>query len=157
VIIYVRLDFSIKKDTHQEMKWKMDSLLDKVRRVQDKRDSNYSQMDAALSKCKRSKDVQGFQATFKNQQDHHKNLTQELSDLTQEAKNLGAGVTLLEAIDELQKMDKTYKDLINMQVGNLEKFIGGKLNKQQYTDQELALSKKKQDTYEKIRELCSRL
>lgn len=156
VIIYVRLDFSIRSDPNQEQKWKLVSLQERIGRIQDRRDTLYSAVDQNLAKFKLSKDQAGFDGALKKYLTVQKLVTEEMSQLEEEAK-AGAMTAALDTIAELNKLDKVLRDSLNFQVSILEKLIAGKLSKQQYTDQEMQLTKKKTDTYEKIKEIVSKL
>ncbi|OQR79889.1 dolichyl-diphosphooligosaccharide--protein glycosyltransferase subunit 1 isoform 1 [Tropilaelaps mercedesae] len=157
VIIYVRLDFSIRTDPGQELKWKLDSLLERAGRVQDKRDALYNNMDQALGKYKLSRDPTSFEATMKKHSSGHRAACEEMASLEEESKNERLPIGALEIIQELNRQDKMFREHMNAQVAILEKFISGKLNKQQYSDQELALTKKKQEVYDRIKEVASKL
>lgn len=157
VIVYVRLDFSIRSDPGQELKWKLDSLLERASRVQDKRDALYNGMDQALAKYKLSRDQAGFEALMKRHTVGHRTACEEMAVLEEEAKNGKLPISAQETIQELNRQDKALREHMTAQVAILEKFILGKLNKQQYTDQEMALTKKKQEVYEKIKDIASKL
>ncbi|XP_003746026.1 dolichyl-diphosphooligosaccharide--protein glycosyltransferase subunit 1 [Galendromus occidentalis] len=156
VIIYVRLDFSIRSDPNQEQKWKLLSLQERIARSQDRRDAIYAAIDQSLAKFKLSKDQAGFEASLKKNLPTQKLISEEFAQHEEEAK-AGAMNAALETIAELNKLDKILRDTLNYQVSILEKFIAGKLNKQQYTDQEMVQSKKKHETYEKIRDIICKL
>lgn len=156
VIIYVRLDFSIQSDPSQEQKWKLVSLQERIARMQEKRDAAFASIDQSLAKFKLSKDQSGFAEAMKRFNGAYKSLADTFAELEEEAKS-GALAAAQETIVELNKLDKVLRDTLSAQVSILEKLIANKLTKQQYTDQEVTFSKKKQETYEKIREIVSKL
>ena len=51
---------------------------------------------------------------------------------------------------ELQHLDATVRDQLNLAVTNAEKLIAGKFSKQQYIDADAAIKTKKEDLYQKM-------
>ena len=60
-------------------------------------------------------------------------------------------------VSELQRLDGQYKDQINLAITMAEKLVAGKLNRQQYLDQESGVSTKRDDVYQKMEALRATL
>ncbi|XP_075552189.1 dolichyl-diphosphooligosaccharide--protein glycosyltransferase subunit 1 [Dermacentor variabilis] len=155
VVIYVRLDFTISKDPVHESKLQVSGLLEKAAATQDRRADLYAQHDAALAKYKASKDASGFQASLKKINAEHKTLTQTLADCLTRLKQ--ESIEAAEPVSELQRLDKLLREQFQQHVAQLEKFMGGKMSKQQYLDIEASIQKKKEDLAEKMHTITASL
>lgn len=58
---------------------------------------------------------------------------------------------------ELQRLDAQYKEQITLAITAAEKLVGGKLARQQYLDNESAITGKCEDTYKKMEALRTSL
>jgi len=147
-IIYVRLDFSIRVDEGKEAKMKVAGYLEKVANLQDRRNGLYQAMEDAIVKFKSNKDSNSFQSTLKRIAGEHKNESQGISELLTTVKNINT--ELGEKVNELQRLDKAYRDFQTQQANLVEKLVSGKVVKAAYLDQENGMVKKKEDTMDKI-------
>ncbi|KAL1416148.1 hypothetical protein MTO96_006415 [Rhipicephalus appendiculatus] len=155
VVIYVRLDFTINKVPIYESKLQVSGLLEKVAATQDRRADLYARHDEALAKYKASKDASGFQASLKKINAEHKTLTQTLADCLTRLKQ--ESIEAAEPVNELQRLDKLLREQFQQHVAQLEKFMGGKMSKQQYLDTEASIQKKKEELAEKMHTITASL
>ncbi|KAK8768997.1 hypothetical protein V5799_014539 [Amblyomma americanum] len=155
VVIYVRLDFTINKDPVHESKLQVGGLLEKAATIQDRRANLYSQHDDALMKYKSGRDATGFQATLKKINAEHKTLTQSLADCAARLKHESAEAA--EPVNELQRLDKLLREQFQQHGAQLEKFMAGRMSKQQYLDIEATIQKKKEELAEKMHTITASL
>ncbi|XP_048740407.2 dolichyl-diphosphooligosaccharide--protein glycosyltransferase subunit 1-like [Ostrea edulis] len=155
VIVYVRLDFSITKDEAKESKMRVASLVEEVQSAHDRRSALYQSYDDAINKYKSTKDTNTFAATRKKVDTDYKSLTQQIGDLQTKLKNEGSD--LAEKVGELQSSDRQYKDLVGVAITLAEKLVNGKMNKQQYLDNEKSNTAKREDLDSKMEALRSSL
>merc|ERR1712029_109165 len=153
--IYVRLDFSISKDEGQEVRLKVAGVAEKICGHQDRRWANYEKFDDALVKLKASKDVNAFKAIQKTLANDQKVESQAILDLSANLKAISPEIA--EKVVELQRADGTLREYQNNQAILAEKLVGGKINKQQFVDQEAIITKRKEECKEKIIALNSHL
>uniref|UniRef100_A0A8W8LS34 Dolichyl-diphosphooligosaccharide--protein glycosyltransferase subunit 1 n=1 Tax=Magallana gigas TaxID=29159 RepID=A0A8W8LS34_MAGGI len=104
---------------------------------------------------KSTKDANTFAATRKKVDADYKSLTQQISDLQTKLKNEGSD--LAEKVNELQVSDRQYKDLVALAITLAEKLVSGKINKQQYLDNEKINKTKREDLDSKMEALRSSL
>ncbi|KAH7938454.1 hypothetical protein HPB49_023728 [Dermacentor silvarum] len=142
-------------DPVHESKLQVSGLLEKAAATQDRRADLYAQHDAALAKYKASKDSSGFQASLKKINAEHKTLTQTLADCLTRLKQ--ESVEAAEPVSELQRLDKLLREQFQQHVAQLEKFMGGKMSKQQYLDIEASIQKKKEELAEKMHTITASL
>jgi len=147
-IIYVRLDFSITQDEGAEAKMKVAGYCEKVAAIQDKRSVLYHSFEEALLKLKANKDSHGFQSAIKKIAAEHKAETAAMGELQGTLKALSS--ELGDKVADIQKQDKTVKDLQTSQGALVERLVGGKIAKQAFIDQEGNMIRKKQEALEKI-------
>lgn len=147
-IIYVRLDFSIRVDEGKEAKMKVAGFLEKVANLQDRRNGLYQAQEEAMIKFKSSKDSNAFQNTLKRIAAEQKNECTAISELQTTVKNIN--LELGEKVNELQRLDKVYRDLQTQQANLVEKLVNGKVVKAAYLDQDNAMIKKKEEAMDKI-------
>jgi len=150
-IIYVRLDFSIRVDEGAEAKMKAAGYLEKVANLQDRRNGLYQAMEDAMVKFKVNKDNNSYQAALKRIAGDHKNESQAISELLTTVKTINPD--LGDKINEIQRLDRVYRDFQVQQSGLVEKLVSGKIVKSAYLDQEALLVKKKEEVMEKIMSL----
>uniref|UniRef100_A0A6V7M9I9 Dolichyl-diphosphooligosaccharide--protein glycosyltransferase subunit 1 n=1 Tax=Bracon brevicornis TaxID=1563983 RepID=A0A6V7M9I9_9HYME len=156
VIVYVRLDFSIDKDEASESKLRIAGQCEKILAAQDKRVSSYNDLDDQLAYLKANKDTSAFLSAVKSINQEYKNATNAVSELAQKLKADSAEV--YERIQELQKHDKTLKELYNQQQAlYVDKLVPGKISRQQFVDADAALTKKKEECVEKINNIVKSL
>uniref|UniRef100_A0A023FPR2 Dolichyl-diphosphooligosaccharide--protein glycosyltransferase subunit 1 n=1 Tax=Amblyomma cajennense TaxID=34607 RepID=A0A023FPR2_AMBCJ len=155
VVIYVRLDFTINKDPVHESKLQVGGLLEKAATIQDRRANLYAQHDDALMKYKSGRDATGFQATLKKINAEHKTLTQSLADCATRLKHESAEAA--EPVNELQRLDKLLREQFQQHGAQLEKFMAGRMSKQQYLDIEATIQKKKEELAEKMHTITASL
>lgn len=60
-------------------------------------------------------------------------------------------------VSELQRLDGQYKDQINLAITLAEKLVAGKINRQQYLDNETGVNNKREDIYQKMEALRATL
>lgn len=106
------------------------------------------QYDEAMTNLKTSKDMSAFAVASKKIAGEQKIETQEINDMVPVIKNMNAEAA--ERIVEIQKLDRAQREIQQSQANLLEKLIGGKINKQQYLDQESQFSKKREDLSDKL-------
>jgi len=147
-IIYVRLDFSITVDAGAEVKMKVAGYCEKVTALQDRRAGLYHALEEALLRLKANKEISSFQNTLKRIGGDQKAETAAVAELavTIKADNQELG----DKVDQLQKQDKTFRDLQTQQAGLVEKLVSGKIAKQQYIDQEAGILRKKEEALDRI-------
>lgn len=149
VIIYVRLDFSIDKDEASESKLRVAGQCEKILASQDKRVTSYNDLDEQLAYLKTSKDSNAFLSVARNINQDYKNATNVITELAQKLK--GESGDVYERVQELQKHDRTLKELYNQQQSlYVDKLVTGKIGRQQFIDAEAVLTKKKEECVEKI-------
>ncbi|XP_073987728.1 dolichyl-diphosphooligosaccharide--protein glycosyltransferase subunit 1 [Rhodnius prolixus] len=149
VIIYVRLDFAISKDEAGESKLRISGIVDKILQHLDRRASTYSQMDEQFTKVKSTKDVNSFNSLYKTINQEYKAETSCIAELLLKLKTEAPEVS--EKISELQRLDKTLKDIyLQKQSLYIDKLIPGKIGRGAFLDSEAALNKKKEETIDKI-------
>lgn len=153
--IYVRLDFSISKDEGQEVRLKVAGVCERICGHQDRRWANYEKFDDALVKLKASKDVNAFKTIQKTLANDQKVESQAIVDLSTNLKTISPDIA--EKVIELQRADGTLREYQNNQAILAEKLVGGKINKQQFVDQEAIIMKRKEECKEKIIALNSHL
>jgi len=147
-IIYVRLDFSITLDEGAETKMKVAGYCEKVASLQDRRAGLYHNLEEALLKLKANKDISAFQNTLKRIGGDQKAETAAVAELQSIIR--AVNVDLGEKVGELQKQDKTFRDLQAQQAILVEKLVLGKMTKQAYIDQEGNIVRKKEEAIERI-------
>lgn len=155
VIVYVRLDFSITKDEVKESKMRVASLVEEVQSAHDRRSALYQSYDDAINKYKSTKDPNTFAATRKKVDADYKSLTQQISDLQAKLKNEGSD--LAEKVGELQSSDRQYKELLGVAITLAEKLVNGKMNKQQYLENEKINTAKREELDSRMEALRSSL
>lgn len=155
VIIYVRLDFSITKDEATESRLRVAGLIEQVQGIHDRRSALYQSYDDAINKFKASKDSAGFVAKRKQIDSDHKRLTASIQELLGKLKPEGSDSA--EKVSELQSLDSSVRDQLNLAVSSAEKLIAGKYNKQQYLEVETNIKAKKDDLYAKMESILDGL
>jgi oligosaccharyltransferase complex subunit alpha (ribophorin I) len=143
VIIYVRLDFSISKDEASESRMRTASLIEQVQGLHDRRSALYQTYEDAINKFKASKEQPTFTANRKKIDADHKQLTQQVTGLQQQLKAEGSDAA--EKIAELQKLDSSVRDQLQLAMQAVEKLIAGRLNKTLYVDQEAVIRSKREE------------
>ncbi|XP_058803946.1 dolichyl-diphosphooligosaccharide--protein glycosyltransferase subunit 1 [Phymastichus coffea] len=156
VIVYVRLDFSIDKDEISESKLRVAGQCEKILAAQDRRVSSYNDLDDQLNHLKTNKDVNTFLSTIKNINQEYKMATAAVAELAQKLK--GESGDVHDRVQELQKHDRTLKELYNQQQSlYVDKLVPGKINRQAFVEAESAIAKKKEDCVEKINNIVKSL
>ena len=122
---------------------------------QEKRELLVRQYDEAMTSLKTSKDMSAFAVASKKIAAEQKIETQEINDMVPAIKAINAEAA--ERILEVQKLDRAQREIQQSQANLLEKLIGGKINKQQYLDQESQFAKKREDLSEKLSQMVSLL
>ncbi|KAK9510254.1 hypothetical protein O3M35_005077 [Rhynocoris fuscipes] len=156
VIIYVRLDFSISKDEAGESKLRISGILDKILNHLDRRAMTYKHMDEQFTKVKSTKDVNSFNSSSKSINQEYKTETSSIADLLTKLKSEAPEIG--DKISELQKLDKSLKDIYNQKQSlYIDKLIPGKIGRGAFLDSETTLNKKKEETIEKINSIIKNL
>ncbi|KAL3853057.1 hypothetical protein ACJMK2_016639 [Sinanodonta woodiana] len=155
VIIYVRLDFSITKDEVKESKMRVASLVEEVQNAQDRRSALYQSYDDAINKFKANKEAGALAAARKKIDGDYKQLTTQIQGIQAQLKVEGSDAA--EKVAEVNKLDRDYKELINLAIGLAEKLVAGKLSKPQYIESEQANSTKREEIVKKMEDICAGL
>ncbi|TGZ54193.1 Dolichyl-diphosphooligosaccharide--protein glycosyltransferase subunit 1 [Temnothorax longispinosus] len=156
VIVYVRCDFSIDKDEASESKLRIAGQCEKILAAQDRRIATYYNLEEQLAYLKVSKDTNGFLSAIKGINQDYKAANNALNEIAQKIK--GESSDVYDRIQELQKCDRYLKEIYGQLQGlYLEKLIPGKINRQQFIDMEMAISRKKEDCIEKINTIVKSL
>ncbi|XP_012252881.2 dolichyl-diphosphooligosaccharide--protein glycosyltransferase subunit 1 [Athalia rosae] len=156
VIIYVRLDFSINKDEASESKLRIAGQCEKILAAQDRRVNSYNDLDDQLADLKANKNTNTFQAAVKSINQEYKTATNTITELSQKLK--GEPGDVYERIQDLQKLDKSLKDLYNLQQTlYFDKLIPGKIGRQAFVETESGIIEKKEETVEKINAIVKSL
>lgn len=156
VIIYVRLDFSIDKDEASESKLRIAGQCEKILAAQDRRVTSYNELDDQLAYLKTNKDANAFLAAVKGINQEYKAATGALNEIAQKLK--GESGDVYDRVQELQKCDRSLKELYNQQQAlYVDKLVPGKIGRQQFVEAEAAIAKKKEDCVEKINAIIKSL
>lgn len=149
VIAYVRLDFSIDKDEASESRLRIAGQCEKILAAQDRRVTSYNELDDQLVYLKANKDANAFLSAVKSINQEYKNATNSVAELAQKLKSDSGDV--YERVQELQKYDKTLRELYNQQQTlYVDKLVPGKIGRQQFVEAEAAIVKKREECVEKI-------
>ncbi|XP_031839429.1 dolichyl-diphosphooligosaccharide--protein glycosyltransferase subunit 1 [Nomia melanderi] len=156
VITYVRLDFSIDKDEISESKLRIAGQCEKILAVQDRRVTSYNELDDQLAYLKTNKDANAFLSIVKGINQEYKNATSIIAEIAQRLK--GESGDVYDRVQELQKHDRTLKELYNQQQAlYVDKLVPGKIGRQQFVEAEAAIAKKKEECIEKINSIVKSL
>ncbi|KAF7401307.1 hypothetical protein HZH68_007127 [Vespula germanica] len=156
VITYVRLDFSIDKDEISEYKLRIAGQCEKILAAQDRRVTSYNELDDQLNYLKTNKDANVFLSVVKSINQEYKSATSAVAEIAQRLK--GESGDMYERVQELQKYDKTLKELYNQQQSlYVDKLVPGKIGRQQFVEAETAITKKKEECVEKINSIVKSL
>ncbi|CAL1682071.1 unnamed protein product [Lasius platythorax] len=156
VIIYVRLDFSIDKDEASESKLRIAGQCEKILAAQDRRVTSYNELDDQLAYLKANKDANAFLAAVKGINQEYKAATGALNEIAQKLKSESGDV--YDRVQELQKCDRSLKELYNQQQAlYVDKLVPGKIGRQQFVEAEAAIAKKKEECVEKINAIVKSL
>nr|CAG4646197.1 EOG090X04O4 [Macrothrix elegans] len=144
-IVYARLDFSITKDEGNEKRLRSTQIKEIIREYYLKRASFYQDFSDQLNKLRTSRDLSNFQAVYRN-------FLNELKALRLE---LPAGLkpdypAFADRVSELQKFDKSYRELQINHAQMLERLMAGKMGKPQYIEAEAIFAKKKEIVTERL-------
>ena len=149
VITYVRLDFSIDKDEVSESKLRIAGQCEKILAAQDRRVTSYNELDDQLAYLKTNKDANAFLSVVKGINQEYKGATNAITEIVQRLK--GESGDVYDRVQELQKYDRTLKELYNQQQAlYVDKLVPGKIGRQQFVEAEAAIAKKKEECVEKI-------
>lgn len=149
VITYVRLDFSIDKDEVSESKLRIAGQCEKILAAQDRRVTSYNELDDQLAYLKTNKDANVFLSIVKGINQEYKGATNAITEIVQRLK--GESGDVYDRVQELQKYDRTLKELYNQQQAlYVDKLVPGKIGRQQFVEAEAAIAKKKEECVEKI-------
>ncbi|XP_041347808.1 dolichyl-diphosphooligosaccharide--protein glycosyltransferase subunit 1-like [Gigantopelta aegis] len=155
VIVYVRLDFSITKDELKESRMRISSLIEEVQSTQDKRSALYQSYDDAINKFKANKDASQLLSSRKKIDADYKQLTQQIQNLHAQLKLETSDAA--EKVSELQRLDSSYKEQINLGISLAERLVHNKIGKQQYLESDKSVSGKKEEIYQKMETLTAHL
>lgn len=149
-IIYVRCDFTISPDEQSEAKMKVASALEQIQTAQSNRTDCYRTYDEAIGKFKQSKDAAQLATTRKKIDADHKRASAEIGDQVDILKANGAAPDILERVNELQRLDSSFKEQVGFSMTYAEKLVASKMSRGQYMDLEQATNAKKEDIFNKI-------
>jgi len=149
-IIYVRCDFTICPDEDSEAKIKVTTSLEQIQNLQSSRSDCYRQYDEAVGKFKQSKDSAQLAATKKKVEADHKSASTAIGEQLEVLKTHGASPDVLDRVNELQKLDHSFKEQVGFSLTYAEKLVAGKMSRGQYMDLEQATNAKKEDIFTKI-------
>ncbi|XP_070152269.1 dolichyl-diphosphooligosaccharide--protein glycosyltransferase subunit 1 [Polyergus mexicanus] len=156
VIIYVRLDFSIDKDEASESKLRIAGQCEKILAAQDRRVTSYNELDDQLAYLKTNKDANAFLAAVKGINQEYKAAIGALNEIAHKLK--GESGDVYDRVQELQKCDRSLKELYNQQQTlYVDKLVPGKIGRQQFVEAEAAIAKKKEECVEKINAIVKSL
>lgn len=156
VITYVRLDFSIDKDEASESKLRIAGQCEKILATQDRRVTSYNELDDHLAHLKTNKDANAFLAAAKGINQEYKAATSALNEIAQKLK--GESGDVYERVQELQRCDRSLKELYNQQQAlYVDKLVPGKIGRQQFVEAESAIAKKKEECVERINAIVKSL
>ncbi|XP_020289035.1 dolichyl-diphosphooligosaccharide--protein glycosyltransferase subunit 1 [Pseudomyrmex gracilis] len=156
VITYVRLDFSIDKDEASESKLRIAGQCEKILAAQDRRVTSYNELDDQLAYLKTNKDANAFLSAVKSINQEYKAATNALNEIAQKLKSESGDV--YDRVQELQKYDRSLKELYNQQQAlYVDKLVPGKIGRQQFVEAESAIAKKKEECIEKINTIVKSL
>ncbi|XP_026671948.1 dolichyl-diphosphooligosaccharide--protein glycosyltransferase subunit 1 [Ceratina calcarata] len=156
VITYVRLDFSIDKDEASESKLRIAGQCEKILAAQDRRVTSYNELDDQLAYLKANKDANAFLSVVKGINQEYKSATSAIAEIAQRLKSESGDV--YDRVQELQKYDRTLKELYNQQQAlYVDKLVPGKIGRQQFVEAEAAITKKKEECVEKINSIIKSL
>lgn len=148
VITYVRWDFAIDKDEASESKLRIAGQFEKLMVAQDRRISSYNNLEDQLTSLKTNKDVNAFLAVVKAINQEYKAATSAVNEIAQKLK--GESNDVYERLQELQKVDRSLKEIYNQQQAlYVDKLVPGKIGRQQFVEAESAIMKKKDEYAEK--------
>ncbi|KRX59435.1 Dolichyl-diphosphooligosaccharide--protein glycosyltransferase subunit 1 [Trichinella sp. T9] len=152
IIFFVRLDFSIVK-VHRKPKacyllMKLDSLTDEFAETHQKRGKIYEQIVENLEKYISSKDSAIFGATKKRLDQEWRNLNQHITELQSQLKAESSEAA--EKVSMIQRMDQQVRESFTSWNHEAERHVGGKLNRQSYTEASNQLRTKIEDLSEKM-------
>ncbi|KRZ68818.1 Dolichyl-diphosphooligosaccharide--protein glycosyltransferase subunit 1 [Trichinella papuae] len=148
IIFFVRLDFSIVKDTSAESRMKLDSLTDEIAEVHQKRGKIYEQIVENLEKYTSSKDNAIFGATKKRLDQEWRNLNQHIMELQSQLKAESSEAA--EKVSMIQRMDQQVRESFTSWNHEAERHVSGKLNRQSYTEASNQVRTKIEDLSEKM-------
>ncbi|CAK9811570.1 Dolichyl-diphosphooligosaccharide--protein glycosyltransferase subunit 1 [Anthophora quadrimaculata] len=156
VITYVRLDFSIDKDEVSESKLRIAGQCEKILAAQDRRITSYNELDDQLAYLKANKEANAFLSVVKGINQEYKSATNAIAEIAQRLK--GESGDVYDRVQELQKYDRTLKELYNQQQAlYVDKLVPGKIGRQQFVEAEAAITKKKEECVEKINSIVKSL
>lgn len=156
VITCVRLDFSIDKDEISESKLRIAGQCEKILAAQDRRVTSYNELDDQLAYLKANKDANAFLSVVKGINLEYKSATSTIAEIAQRLK--GESGDIYDRVQELQKYDRTLKELYNQQQAlYVDKLVPGKIGRQQFVEAEAVLTKKKEECVEKINSIVKSL
>ncbi|KRX96299.1 Dolichyl-diphosphooligosaccharide--protein glycosyltransferase subunit 1 [Trichinella pseudospiralis] len=148
IIFFVRLDFSIVKDTSAESRMKLDSLTDEIAEAHQKRGKIYEQIVENLEKYTSSKDNAIFGATKKRLDQEWRNLNQHIMELQSQLKVESSEAA--EKVSMIQRMDQQVRESFTSWNHDAERHVSGKLNRQSYTEASNQVRTKIEDLSEKM-------
>jgi len=156
-IIYVRCDFTICPDEDSEAKIKVATALEQIQGAQASRSDCYRLYDEAIGKFKQSKDASLLMAARKKIEADHKKASVAVAEQIDSLRANGATSDVLDKVNELQKLDNSFKDQVGSSLTYAEKLVAGKMSRGQYMDLEQATNAKKEDIFNKIELLLNLL
>uniref|UniRef100_H2Z4F8 Dolichyl-diphosphooligosaccharide--protein glycosyltransferase subunit 1 n=1 Tax=Ciona savignyi TaxID=51511 RepID=H2Z4F8_CIOSA len=155
VIIIVRLDFSIAHDKVQEARMRVQGVIEQVQSHQAKRQGCYEAYQAAVTKYKSTKDHSSLVATRKSIESSHKEATNTINQLLVKLRE--DAVEAADKVQQLNQIDATLKDKISHSIQLAEKLVQGKINREQYMDQDGKNQKVIEENVTKIEKLANSL
>jgi len=147
VIAFMRFDFSITSDEVSESRLKAQSQVEQLADLHSQRLALYDQFLDAANKMKASKDAGAASIARKRVENDLKTVSQNIQDAQVTLK--GAGLDLVEKVNELQKLDKLARDSLSTYFGAVERLIKGQLQKPQFADIEKQTSVKLNEVKDK--------
>ncbi|XP_027686014.2 dolichyl-diphosphooligosaccharide--protein glycosyltransferase subunit 1-like [Chelonia mydas] len=147
-IFYVRLNFSITKDTAAEARMKVACITEQVLTLVNKRLGLYRHFDEVVSKYKQSRDISTLNSGKKTLETEHKALTNEVASLQSKLKTEGSDMCV--KVSEIQKLGSQVKELVLKSSVEAERLVVGKLKKDTYIENEKLHSNKHQELVTKI-------
>lgn len=157
VSIYVRFDFSLIKTRRKDTNLKVGEAIEAILHHHSKRTSLYQRYDQASTKVKSTKDMGNYQTNTKQMNLELKHEASAIGDLVAKLKSESVPTDIMDKVNELQKLDRLFREQLTQQSTLIEKLIANRINKQLFTETENGINKKKVELSEKMSSIASAL
>jgi len=137
VIVFVRLDFSITKDTALLAKQQALVLLESILQSHDKRTTLVTKYQDAIANYKQNKDVKSYKNTKRQLDERYRNYTDTINNLNKQLQ--GTDSERASKISELQKRAGELKREVDEGYLLADSVVNGSMGKQQYVERDRAI------------------